>query len=509
MKKSIIIIGAGVAGLSAGCYGQMNGYDTQIFELHSLPGGLCTSWKRQGYVFDGCIHWLVGSKSGSSMNRIWQELGAAQGRQMVNHEEFTRFQDVDGKTFILYTNADRLEQHLKDLAPADEKAIRELCDQVRRFAKMGDEMMGGPAGGLLGKIKRALATASLMPAMIKYGKMSIQTFAERFSDPFLRKALSDVLGIASSPNFPAIALLMVLAWQHHQDAGYPIGGSLAFSQAIEQRYLSLGGRIHYRSRVNKILVEACPEPGRGDRAVGVRLTDGSEHHADVVISAADGHAAIFDMLEGKYVNDTIRSYYRDLPIFAPIVQVSLGINRDLSDQPHSVQYELAQPIQIAEQARPSIGFKHYGYDPTIAPVGKSVVTAMFPSSHAYWQELAKEPERYDAEKKDIAIKVIDQLELRYPGIAGQIEAVDVATPLTFERYTGNWQGSMEGWMLTTETMMMTTKGMDKTLPGLEDFYMVGQWVEPGGGLPPAATSGRGVIETICKKENRPFTTTTA
>ncbi|MBN1934959.1 MAG: NAD(P)/FAD-dependent oxidoreductase [Anaerolineae bacterium] len=508
MKKSIIMIGAGVAGLSAGCYGQMNGYDTQIFELHSQPGGLCTSWKRQGYVFDGCIHWLVGSKTGSSMNRIWQELGAAQGRQMVNHEEFTRFQSADGKAFILYTNVDRLEQHLKDLAPADEKAIRELCGQIRKFAKMGEGMMGEPAGGLLGKIKRALATASLMPAMIKYGKMSIQTFAERFSDPFLRKALSGVFDISSSSSFPAIALLMTMAWQHNQDAGYPIGGSLAFARAIERRYLDLGGQIHYRSRVDKILVEACPEPGRGARAVGVRLTDGSEHRADVVISAADGHATIFDMLEGKYADDKIRGYYRDLPIFAPIVQVSLGINRDLSGQPHSVQYELPEALQIAGEARRTIGFKHYGYDPTIAPAGKSVVTTMFPSSHAYWKELAEEPERYDAEKKDIAIKVIDQLERRYPGVSEQVEAVDVATPLTFERYTGNWQGSMEGWLLTTETMMMTVKGMDKTLPGLEDFYMVGQWVEPGGGLPPAATSGRGVIETICKKDDRPFVATT-
>ena len=57
--KSIIIIGAGIAGLSAGCYGQMNNYQTRIFEMHNLPGGLCTSWKRQGYTIDGCLHWLV------------------------------------------------------------------------------------------------------------------------------------------------------------------------------------------------------------------------------------------------------------------------------------------------------------------------------------------------------------------------------------------------------------------------------------------------------------------
>ena len=44
-EKSIIIIGAGIAGLSAGCYGQMNGYRTQIFEMHDELGGSCTSWQ--------------------------------------------------------------------------------------------------------------------------------------------------------------------------------------------------------------------------------------------------------------------------------------------------------------------------------------------------------------------------------------------------------------------------------------------------------------------------------
>jgi phytoene dehydrogenase-like protein len=59
MKKSeaeVVIIGAGIAGLSLGCYLQMNGFNVQIFESHNTPGGLCTSWKRKGYLFDGCIH---------------------------------------------------------------------------------------------------------------------------------------------------------------------------------------------------------------------------------------------------------------------------------------------------------------------------------------------------------------------------------------------------------------------------------------------------------------------
>lgn len=61
--KKVIIVGSGIAGLSAGCYLQMNGYDTQIFEAHNHPGGVCTSWTRKGYTVDNCIHWLVGSLS--------------------------------------------------------------------------------------------------------------------------------------------------------------------------------------------------------------------------------------------------------------------------------------------------------------------------------------------------------------------------------------------------------------------------------------------------------------
>jgi phytoene dehydrogenase-like protein len=128
---------------------------------------------------------------------------------------------------------------------------------------------------------------------------------------------------------------------------------------------------------------------------------------------------------------------------------------------------------------------------------------MFGSNHEYWKAMYEERERYEAEKQQIAMAVIDRLEKRLPGITGQVAAVDVATPVTTERYTGNWQGSIMGWATTTETM--GREEMSKTLPGLKDFYMIGQWVE-GGGLPPAARSGRDAIHIICHQDNRPFVT---
>lgn len=169
MSQSIIIIGAGIAGLSAGCYGQMNGYKTQIFALHDKPGGLCTSWKRGGYTFDGCIHRLVGSRAGSKLNRIWQELGAAQSRQMVDHDEFMHYRGAEGKDFVLYTDVDRLECHMKELAPGDAKTIAEFCNGIRRLSVL-DQL------GKTGRIKTIFQMIPFMLTMARYHKTSVQDF---------------------------------------------------------------------------------------------------------------------------------------------------------------------------------------------------------------------------------------------------------------------------------------------------------------------------------------------
>ena len=122
---------------------------------------------------------------------------------------------------------------------------------------------------------------------------------------------------------------MTLAWLHNKTAGYPIGGTMPMIRNVEKRYLELGGQIQYGAKVEKILVEK-------DQAVGVRLVDGSELRADVVISCADGHATIFEMLEGKYADDIIRGYYRNYKPFPSILLIGVGVNRSFADELQSV-----------------------------------------------------------------------------------------------------------------------------------------------------------------------------
>jgi len=293
---------------------------------------------------------------------------------------------------------------------------------------------------------------------------------------------------------------MILAWMHKKVAGYPSGSSLEFSGNIERRYLELGGEVQYNSHVTRIIVE-------NDRAVGIRLEDGSEHRADYIISAADGHTTIFNMLESRYVDKTIRGYYDNLPIFPPLIYVALGVNRSFEEIPHTVfgiNFPLDHPITIAGKDLSRMTVHFYNFDTTLAPAGKTVVKVMFMSDYAYWKSLHEDIKRYNAEKDHIADQVVAALDRRFPGFASQVEMRDVATPVTFHRYTGNWQGTFEGWMITPKTINLR---MSKTLPGLDNFYMTGQWVEPGGGVPLAAFSGRNVIQILCKRDKKPFSTT--
>jgi phytoene dehydrogenase-like protein len=247
--------------------------------------------------------------------------------------------------------------------------------------------------------------------------------------------------------------------------------------------------------------------------VGVRLTDGSEHRAGRVISAADGHATIFEMLEGRYVDEEVREPYEEWPIFAPMLFVAVGVKRTFDDEPFSVtgtSFPFRRPTEIGGAVRDRFTVHIYSHDPTLAPEGKTSLAVIMPGDYAYWKELAEDRSAYDEKKDQVARTVVELLEQRYPGVSGQVEMVDVATPLTFERYTGNWQGGSEGWLFTPENAdTYTTRPMRKTLPGLENFHMCGQWVQPGGGLPTGVTTARSLVQAICKEDGTKFRTTAA
>ena len=500
MEKLIIIIGGGLSGLAVGCYGRMNGYRTSIFEMHSIAGGVCTGWKRKGYTIDSAMNWLMGTrpvKPGIGVYKYWQELGVAQHWQIVDHDRFMIFEDETGNMFSLYSDIDQLERQMIEISPEDKEIIHEITNAAREFTRY-DLSQDKPQE--LYNVFDYLKAVKMFPFLMfmrKWSKVSVADYIKRFKSPLLRQIISldeDVTQINSS----ALGIPLVLAFLNQQTAGYVIGGSLALVGYIQRRYLDLGGELHFKTKVEKILTE-------NGKAVGIRLVDGTEHQGDVVVSAADGHATIFDMLGSKYIDDAIRGYYDNLTLYPPLIYIGLGIDRTFDDIPPSAEgltFPLEDPLTIAGQEYKSFTAQIYNFDHTLAPQGKTLVRVMLNTDYDYWEQLYKDPERYKAEKEQIEDMVISLLDKRFPGLANQVEMCDIATPMTWVRYTGNWRGAYEGWMRDMKAPLL----MKKKLPGLDNFYMAGQWVNPGGGMPAAVMSGRHTIQMICKKDKKKFVT---
>ncbi len=497
MEKSIIIVGAGIGGLSTGCYAQMNGYKTTILEMHSIPGGLCTAWKQKGYTFDISMHQFYGSKSGT-LYQMWRELSVIKDQVFYYPDESMRIES-GGKNLTICVDPHRLEEQLFALSPDDAKLTKEL---IRLFngKSLLDIIPLKPREvlGLFDVLKMVVTILPLMGTIRKYGKLTIQEFSQKFNDPFLRNAVRFLI---DSPGWPMPHSSMVnLSGRSKSETSVPLGGSQRVIFKIAEYCQKLGCDIHYKSRVKDMIIA-------DNRAVGVRLEDGTEYRADIIVWAGDGHTVIFDILGGRYLNDEVRSMYNEWVPTSSLVQVLIGVARDFSKEPHRLVFELEKPINITGEERRWLYFRHRCFDPTMAPSGKSVVDIWYPTRYDYWEKLSRDRVRYEEEKKRIADITIAELDKRWPGFTAQIEVVDVPTPLTYVYYTGNWQGSLAGWYATPENMMKRTSL--RSLPGLSGFYMVGHWIRPFAGVPFSALSGRQLIQLLCKQDGKQFVTSTS
>lgn len=488
--RKIVVIGGGIAGLCTAVYARKCGYEVEVLEMNDTAGGLATSWRRCGYTFENCIYWLLGSNPAGPMYSRWREVFDIGRLQFVDAAEYARLETEHGETLSIYTNVDRMETELLKQAPEDAVEIRHLASAVRRLAQfpMPDFMASWPRNWLA-----ALRTIPELPFLRHWSSMTMEEYGRRFKHPLLRRLFEggELAGLS------AVAFVFSLAWMSAHDAGYPIGGSQAIIRLIVDNLRHLGGQLRLGAKAEKILVE-------NDAACGVQLAGGETVAGDWVISAADGHATIYDLLGGRYTDKVTDRIYNTLKLFPSYLQVSLGVARDLSNQPAYVTQVLDAAFKLDPATELSgVSFRFFHFDPTFAPPGKTAITCFLPTyKFDHWVMLQQnDPEAYQAEKHRVVEEVVAILERRIPGIRKDIEVTDVSTPATVIRYTGNWKGSMEGWLLTPSTGF---RPLRSELPGLRKFLMAGQWVRPGGGLPSGLMTARAAIQTVCKQDRVPF-----
>jgi phytoene dehydrogenase-like protein len=491
-ENKIIIIGAGIAGLATGCYARKNGFNVEIFEAHDKPGGMCTSWQRKDFIFDYCIHNLMGTSPKSGLYNVWLELGALDKSGVICHEEFVRVETSSGEALHWYTDLERLKNHLRQIAPEDSTATDELINAARKLA--GADLSAMQLGGM-GRMLKALPRLSLIKRL---NRTTVGQFVASLKNPFLRRALMHIMYDMPGDLVPMMALALFMASMSRGDLAWPKGGSLAFSRNVEKSFLDLGGQIHYKKRVEKILVE-------DDRAVGTVLGDGTEHRADIIISAADGYDTIYRMLEGRYLTPDIEDYYGSVGDSSPFgFFVFLGLNGELTGEPHALTLLYDDEFDLGDIKQDSLHVVTYGPETGLVPAGKSIIKIEVQASYSYWKKRRDaDLKDYRAEKQRIADIIIDRLSTRFPNLRERIEVIDACTPPTAERYTGNRYGWQAGPPRENAAGIQRV-GLSKILPGLNGFYHVGQWSMANLGVSSAAVMARNLVKELCKIQGKRF-----
>jgi phytoene dehydrogenase-like protein len=524
----MIIIGAGIGGLSTGCYAQMNGYRSRVFELHEVPGGCCTEWTRGEFCFDGCMSWLVGSGPGNELYQIWLELGALHGKEVRHFEMFNAVETADGHIVRFYSDPGRLQDHLTELSPADAKRIRAFCHGLRQFQRCVAAYPFLRPVGLMGrmeKLRMYLRFAPFYRGIARSLATRIADHAARFESPVLREAFHHVL-YDNALDRSLLAVYFQLACHANRAAGVPEGGWSGLARSIEARYLSLGGQVRYRAGVEEILVE-------NDRAIGVRLSDDQRHFADVVVLAGDGHPELIERVRGRHAIEAgpRSADPGDPPAGVPSGQftVFLGLDRRFPEAEHCMTHLLTEDeaAELLGIVHPSIHvqFRNRHY-PELSPSGSSVIFASYACDVAHWRALhddedrpsrqrrgievrtlaAKRARSYPQEKRRVAEFLTRYLESKYPGVARALVVRDVASPLTSLRCAGSHIDPVLPW----QPFLADGDGVDRggaphgPAIGLRNLYIA----EAGGatgGLIRAAAAGRHVMQFICRDDHKQFT----
>ena len=490
IKKKIVIIGGGISGLSAGIFAQLAGFEAHIYEKNALPGGECMSWNRNGYQIDNCIHWLTGTKKGTDLYKTWKTVGAIDDdTQYADTKRFyaSRF---EGQELSLWKDLDRTQDELIKASPEDEEEIRRFIQYVTYArgcvvpSKKPLEMMN---------IKDYIELGREMGDMTKvikdFGKVDCAALGERFKSPAMRKLMTDYL----PAEYTSYSLMVSYASISGGNGDIPLGGSLAMSLRIAARFKELGGTLHTNAPVVRILVE-------GRRCTGIELEDGGVIGSDYVISTVDMSFLFGKLIDAGYMPKEYRKAYEDRKGYPITSGFQAAFAVDDTFRVEDTVFFDCDRLRVGDRYISRMSMKNYGYDPSFAPEGRTVIQVNLVQTdedYRFWAGLSGE--EYKQKKLETAIELEKRLVAEFPELEGNIEFLDCWTPVTYNRFCNAYHGSYMGFVTTTAVKQLTSKGVIK---GLDGLYIAGQWTMNPGGLPIALVSGKFAVQRILKKEKR-------
>ncbi len=496
-RYDVIVIGAGMGGLSCGTLLAKKGLRVLICEQSSKPGGYCVNFKRDGFTFAPAVHYLNEFGPNSQMKEAFGTLGLPpeiefclqdpQRRIITPHFDLT-----------LSTDIDRFERDLIHLFPKERLSIHAYMGELKKLVKNIEGLSIKSLDLISPKEKLQLLYKLIKrPQLLRYrGKTGQEVLDSFFKDPLLKYLLT--FGTRKGSSILACASPIMWAikgnFYYIKDKGVE-----ALPQLFLRYYKAYGGEIALNTLVKKIVIEE-------GKARAVQIEGGEEIQSRYVISNADSHSTFQHLIANHLLPDRFAKKLQKKERSAPTFTLYLGVDLDLAQMgfdgalvhyyptirknPWEEKDVEGFDIEKEKMAIRMDSIKN----PMLAPTGKHTIAIAAFAPYELFTDGGNTNSHYTEIKEEIAQKILGVTEKVVPGLSRHIIVRDASTPLTYERMTLNTHGATMGWYLSAKEL--ATIRSQKT--PIANLYQAGHWTFPGGGIPMVIISGINAAKLVLK-----------
>lgn len=489
MSKHIVIIGAGIGGMSAAIRLATAGYRVTLYEKNPSVGG------KMGEITSGGFRWDTGP-SVITMRHVFEDLFAAAGRKLEDYltflpvEPLTRYFYADGTIFDASADEAVMAQRIAALDARDVAGYQAYL----RYAEEIHRVTGGvfiydrpPTPRSFAKVPvRDWLKADPFRTMHGAIKAHVQS-------PHLRQLLGRFATYVGGSPYQAPATLNVIA--HVELSGgvwYPQGGTYSIARAMERLAREIGVEIHTDADVKQIRIE-------NGRAAGIELQNGERITADAVLSNLDVTMTYARLLPQT---DPIAARLKRLQAFEPSCSgyvLLLGVDGQHPQMAHhNIFFSRDYPAEfdaIFKQQTPP-------QDPTIYVTSTSKTDPDHaPQGCENWFVLVNAPPinaGIDWSKQAIPYRdlILERLAAFGFDVRGKLRAQHILTPHDLERMSGAYRGALYG--ASANSKWSAFRRPHNRCPDVRGLYFAGGTTHPGGGVPMVTLSGKVAADLIAE-----------
>lgn len=470
-----IIVGGGISGLSCGIYLAKNNVDVTIYEKNPYAGGFATTWLRKGSLIDGCMHWMLGTKEGTKLNKIWHDVGVFDHVSIYHPKSFCSIQ-YENEWFHYYNDIDLFEKELLRHSSNDEEEIKIFIEAIKA---MGVMEIPSDLPYELEDLSKFKMNMNILRKMRYYLKLSVHDLALRFKSKIIQFALRNCL---VNEHFSAYYFIQTLSNFMNGNDSIPYGCTKSIQEGMLNKYLSLGGKIEYSKDIDEILIKE-------NKAIGIRYKNNECDYADYIVAACDIHET------ERLIQKEIHPYHEldlDKGKFKTYSYciASYKTKSDVSKLPVAVIKKI-NSYNLCGIEGDTLSYRQYGYDNELILNGNTTIQVYLTTYEKDYEKIKQmTKEEYKAFKNKVGEFFLDELKKE---LNVDLELIDVLTPLTYERYNHSYKGTFMPFALGPGLNQVIRS---QYVEDASNLILANQWLMLPGGSCVAVTMGKFAAQLI-------------